>query len=772
MGRKPNPVVLQFFDRGDKLSDSSNRYQHTCKRCGQLFPKGRIDTLLNHILRYCHNATTRDRQLILLHINEQSSSNLDIAKLHRSLNPPELLDTAAPVSDRDLFTWPPHDEAIHYDARSISPFKPDIQSTQSYTLDLPSNTANLAREQSALDTLAEVSRHHLNYPPRDDPNISDVEGRLHATLMQHDASHGRSGPEIHSTVVNSTPIFDPTIVSSEYDVGPADAGELAGTGPADMNLVQAASAASEQLQERSQADNHVRGGEQDANVGAIAQQQTGQTFPMDLSTTEMSWSPTNMAGAASSDLSVPRQSGQSGNVGFGILADRKKGRSSRGRFAEDRRKEVHEVRKRGACIRCRMLKKPCSEGTPCTTCKNVESARLWKSSCLRSRVAEEFTLWSLGLFHHKARQEVPAAVHRLQGNVMPGRLEILLIQNSDRCMSFLARRYCGAPATRVSRSIDPGLGTDGNVSPHDILLIDEGEGMVEKLETYIGALRQDFAKQEMDPFLSNTLSYAIKIEAEKSDPAVDSTKVNHRSCYSIQNMLLRYVIELCVETSLLMYFRNADLVIHYEPDREPSHQIDTFTGGLQSAQTTGELLSSGEDAKSRELIKTQILAVIEARCAKLGKLVMNELERRLLQRQQVSSFATFISAVLLLSSVEMMCQIFHESDNLQDWSTESSPQQLAQQGEHFCDLVVMLMRMRALPPGTRTNTSGNLEVHKECLFANDVPRAGNHAAQERFITAASDWLDPIGLSVEDLRRKKERQDDWHMRLVSRLLLPE
>lgn len=32
----------------------------------------------------------------------------------------------------------------------------------------------------------------------------------------------------------------------------------------------------------------------------------------------------------------------------------------RGRFSPDRRKEVQEVRKRGACIRCRMLKKPVS----------------------------------------------------------------------------------------------------------------------------------------------------------------------------------------------------------------------------------------------------------------------------------------------------------------------------------------------------------------------------------------------------------------------------
>lgn len=35
MGRRPNVVVGEFFHRGQKLEDSSNRYQHTCKKCGE-----------------------------------------------------------------------------------------------------------------------------------------------------------------------------------------------------------------------------------------------------------------------------------------------------------------------------------------------------------------------------------------------------------------------------------------------------------------------------------------------------------------------------------------------------------------------------------------------------------------------------------------------------------------------------------------------------------------------------------------------------------------
>lgn len=35
MGRRPNQLVLEFFQRGQKLPDASNRYEHSCKRCGE-----------------------------------------------------------------------------------------------------------------------------------------------------------------------------------------------------------------------------------------------------------------------------------------------------------------------------------------------------------------------------------------------------------------------------------------------------------------------------------------------------------------------------------------------------------------------------------------------------------------------------------------------------------------------------------------------------------------------------------------------------------------
>ena len=70
MGRKPNPLVLEYFTRGPKLEDASNRYQHTCKACGECFPKGRIDSLVNHLTKKCTSLSVQERTKIVLHLHD------------------------------------------------------------------------------------------------------------------------------------------------------------------------------------------------------------------------------------------------------------------------------------------------------------------------------------------------------------------------------------------------------------------------------------------------------------------------------------------------------------------------------------------------------------------------------------------------------------------------------------------------------------------------------------------------------------------------------
>lgn len=69
MGRKPNPVILDHFERGAKLNDNSNRYHHTCRNCGQEFDRGRHEQLTAHMTDDCPSLTDEERARILLKLH-------------------------------------------------------------------------------------------------------------------------------------------------------------------------------------------------------------------------------------------------------------------------------------------------------------------------------------------------------------------------------------------------------------------------------------------------------------------------------------------------------------------------------------------------------------------------------------------------------------------------------------------------------------------------------------------------------------------------------
>lgn len=94
MGRKPNQLILEFFERGQKLEDSSNRYQHTCRACGEKFPKGRIDSLTTHLVKKCPAISLRDRQKALLQLNDLP----DITDARNQANPSSV---ELPVGNRN-----------------------------------------------------------------------------------------------------------------------------------------------------------------------------------------------------------------------------------------------------------------------------------------------------------------------------------------------------------------------------------------------------------------------------------------------------------------------------------------------------------------------------------------------------------------------------------------------------------------------------------------------------------------------------------------------
>jgi hypothetical protein len=78
------------------------------------------------------------------------------------------------------------------------------------------------------------------------------------------------------------------------------------------------------------------------------------------------------------------------------------------------------------------------------------------------------------------------------------------------------------------------------------------------------------------------------------------------------------------------------------------------------------------NAESYGLLCNQLRAATEKRASQLSKSVMNDLERRLLQRQQSGWFETFLVALLLLNCVERTCWLFRS------WDDENFAQRVSQ----------------------------------------------------------------------------------------------
>lgn len=386
------------------------------------------------------------------------------------------------------------------------------------------------REPSGLDALAEVSRQMQENGEVADESLA-AQLRLH---MDDDSPH--SGDDVHAAA---------SAHSSETPPGYTPAGN-------DSPLVNAASAANELAEAalqhaHRQLDSHPVNPRKrkapTAPVAPVAQmmdtfQYHPQRPPPAVDPQLQPFEDASMLVAApaevNGDLNGITHSARSAqqaqesvvnNAGFGLL--QRTGRSkARGRFSEERRKEVQSVRKKGACIRCRMLKKPCSEGTPCGTCKNIESARLWKNQCIRTRIADEFTLYQASLFYAKDHAKVFAAVGGKEPRAVPGRVEVTLYPDTNIYATFAALQIDNFGDKQAmseddvkSHQINPEFGNTTSdarpISQSTLLLSYKGEDtLAAKLERYIHAAIMQCISREPSEFMRSTLECATELGVE------------------------------------------------------------------------------------------------------------------------------------------------------------------------------------------------------------------------------------------------------------------
>lgn len=136
------------------MNDASNRYEHTCKGCGEKFPKGRIDSLTAHILKKCVAMRDQDRQRAAIqfnHLNELQNAahgNGDIHMKGKTVDLPivnrnwSALETLAEVSRQIDLSENKHDGTPHDRGQGMGgpsdPLRGErLELQEQYTLDNP-----------------------------------------------------------------------------------------------------------------------------------------------------------------------------------------------------------------------------------------------------------------------------------------------------------------------------------------------------------------------------------------------------------------------------------------------------------------------------------------------------------------------------------------------------------------------------------------------------------------------------------------------------------
>ncbi|KAH7383663.1 hypothetical protein BKA64DRAFT_164406 [Cadophora sp. MPI-SDFR-AT-0126] len=727
MGRKPNALILQHFERGAKLNDSSNRYEHTCKACGEKFPKGRIDSLSNHLTKKCPALSMQDRQKAALELNNlphlpestrgeplMNGKQMELPIGHQSQENWSALSVLAEVS-RQIDSKEKHDDrSVHNQSAtggrsSEPPRSTRLELQEHYTPENPP----VSYEQRV-----QRDKKPFSQKPRRESESSTNNANFTSNMIDsRSASPNLAMATTATNMAAAAARFVPSMVDPQLLAD--DANGQVSLPP--KTIEQALTEANVSF-----AENIFNGGQDQPlqwpmlDGSGVNHFQEGGHLEHGMEQSEPQRSIIFTPIAASVAMhpgSQPAMTTQfSAEFGNGQKAPKQKGRV---KFSGVRRKEVSKVRSIGACLRCRMLKKPCSDGTPCTTCKSVESARLWKQPCVRTRLADELEMYSAGLHVVLAHQQLTNAKTQITFQPSAHQIEASHYPESSVFATFNALEGHQTPA---QGSVDPNLNSDFNL--HDLHILDhENDDLPMKLEAYMKRIANVFIEREASHFMNVTLNTAQRLAVD--DP------------------LLGQALELWSVVQML---------VDHNPRWTISERVNIDAQAGQGPTV---------NVPSYDLLVSQLNAAAEKKASTLCKEVLSVLERRLLARSASSKFDTFLIALIVLNCVEKSTWLFKswEQDHFKArWPLDKIPNFYATQGEKLTNLLQMLLHMRQIIPKTYVNPEG--------IIATDV----DPTTKEYFNELQLNYVDVLNKQANHTFHTSNTHC-YELRFCSQLLLP-
>ncbi|KAF3767991.1 hypothetical protein M406DRAFT_254291 [Cryphonectria parasitica EP155] len=694
MGRLQHPVIKQFFDRGEKLKDNSNRYVHSCKLCGEVFKKGRVESLRKHITKKCTMISSQERINAALRFAD--------------------IDPQRPESSRQA----------------------KQQSRQAQHGMTPLNLDMLPHQQSwtRLEALAEVSRRM----DRDDREFGEDDGQAqqhqHMSAADHmsdsllmnsssgAAAHAGSNPfHVHDQFAFSSPQSTPQKDQSQQ-LQPQDkqVGIEKQARPADEVLdsinnpaISVATAATARLNTGSllaraigeasrgsatpplpppPAASHVT-----APTGPFptinnfstdrqtpAQMETLSTFSSALAAgdgqsrpstghdsgpAQLPWGEYTFGAGTNEPARLPDirpMMGEPSRSVFRVDRNGGRGRHARARFSEPRRREVQNIRKIGACIRCRILRKTCSDDTPCLTCRKVLSPRVWRSGCIRTKITEKIDLFNARLHENHRKAEVDTCKAKWNTKYP---IVVLQATHSDAGTVLGCEALLG---TEPAAIFDPTLGREYQTVFPKVVMIDPNDDLPDRMQTYVSEILPELISREESVFSRITLETALDLANRRHVP--------ERS--------LKLALELwaCVEV--------IDRETSWKFNVQPCPEIRDAIAGPITRET---------DEDVYKMLGLQLTAAAEQRAELVSKELLRHLQRDLQDGRATIDENMFFAVLLLLISVEKAIWAFKVWEQISaiqhGWPHPSKqPSYFIAQGDQIAELLRMLLQIRKAMP--------------------------------------------------------------------------
>ena len=193
----------------------------------------------------------------------------------------------------------------------------------------------------------------------------------------------------------------------------------------------------------------------------------------------------------------------------------------RGKFTPERRKEVQSIRQLGACLRCRMLKKPCSDGDPCQGCAAIETPRVWKRRCIREKLVDTMKLFSDGLESILSYREISNILAHTKAEPFNGYIEafhsggqgpVIILEG----LQLIANSNAGAISKVSSSNTENECG---------FVILDPSKdrtGLLLQVDKYFSDMHSFLLGAEPSSLLQSALQTAMGLLKIQNDPTLDS----------------------------------------------------------------------------------------------------------------------------------------------------------------------------------------------------------------------------------------------------------